>query len=117
MQTHDEYLVYTYYKNTCFYFKNKKLHREEGPAIVSPKDKTKRLFEKLKDESLYTRVFEPVYPNEQNEVLLFDIHYLISCYYWDGVEYKSKEEMHAIKLHEELETNLSKIPKDKKMKI
>jgi hypothetical protein len=41
MENKDEYLVYTSQNNDTFYFKNRKLHRENGPAIVCRKDKNK----------------------------------------------------------------------------
>jgi hypothetical protein len=120
MTTDDEYLVYTGHHNTTFYFKNKKLHREAGPAIICRKDNNKKKFEGLKDESLYTRVFEPI---EQNEEMLFHVIYCDSNYYLDGVRYPTANEMHKARtekakneLAEELSANETvKIPK--KIKI
>ena len=118
MTTDDEYLVYTGHHNTTFYFKNKKLHREAGPAIVCKKDNNKKKFEGLGDEGLYTRVFEPVFePNEKSsDSLLYIVYHCDSVYYLDGVRYSSKQEMDAFMLNNELEKNL-KPSQDKKMKI
>lgn len=112
----DEYLVYTSGTHDTFYFKNGKLHREDGPAIVCRKDKSKKNFEGLKDEALYTRVSEPV---EQNDDMLFYIIHCDSSYYYEGVRYNNKQEMSAILLKKELNNNVSQVTNNdsKKMKI
>jgi hypothetical protein len=113
MTTDDEYLVYTGHHNTTFYFKNKKLHREAGPAIICRKDNNKKKFEGLKDESLYTRVFEPIAQNE----MLFNVIYCDSCYYLDDVRHTEQEFNNLVKikqLNKELQEDLPRNKKETK---
>jgi hypothetical protein len=58
MNNHDEYLVYTKNNGNKLYYKNKKLHREAGPAIVIAEDVEK--YTKLSDEHLYLPTDKPV---------------------------------------------------------
>lgn len=118
----DEYLVYTSPTHDTFYFKNRKLHRESGPAIVCRKDKNKGNFVGLHDQVLYKRVFDPV-EHEQNDPILFEAFHCDSSYYLEGIRYKTENELHIARtekakneLAEELSTNETiKIPK--KLKI
>jgi vacuolar-type H+-ATPase subunit I/STV1 len=116
MDTKDEYLVYTSHNNDTFYFKNRKLHREDGPAIISHKDKSKGTFDGLKDRVLYTRVSEPVEPNEQNDEILFESYHLSSEYFLEGVRFKSKQEMYASIINNELNEKTERVL-SKKTKI
>lgn len=58
MSNKDEYLVYTQFDGSRFYYKNKKLHREVGPAIVIYKDIAQ--YTNLSDETLYIPTDKPV---------------------------------------------------------
>lgn len=58
MNNKDEYLVYTKPVGTKLYYKNKKLHREAGPAIVIPEDLDK--YSQLSDSDLYIPTDQPV---------------------------------------------------------
>lgn len=58
MSNQDEYLVYTKSIGTKLYYKNKKLHREAGPAIVIPEDIDK--YKQLSDSDLYIPTDQPV---------------------------------------------------------
>lgn len=56
--TIEQYQFYTNSNGVRFYYKNKKLHREEGPAIVIPRDADKYL--DLNDKELYKKSVNPV---------------------------------------------------------
>lgn len=58
MNNNDEYVVYLKHDGSRLYYKNKKLHREIGPAIVIEEDIDK--YTKLLDENLYTETDKPV---------------------------------------------------------
>jgi hypothetical protein len=125
MDNKDEYIFFINQFKTRFYYKNKRLHRENGPAVVISEDKDKYI--NLEDKDLYKEVFEPVIqsiPNNKEsnikEYLIFDgihfmntlphrpgmiSHYRFSIYYWDGTPY-SKEQFEIIKLKNELENNM-----------
>lgn len=104
MDTKDEYLCYTNQNNTTFYFKNRKLHRSDGPAILSPRDR--KNYEGIKDSVLYVESKDEVEPNHQKDVLLFYCHYTHSYFYLEGVRYNSQKEMDSFSLHEELNNDL-----------
>lgn len=107
----DEYLVYNNpNSNADFYYKNKKLHREAGPAIVINKDKDK--YSNLSDYKLYKRVTEPVVPETMLTYVVQDYQQDIkfvkrpfiphcSAYLLEGRDYE-KAEFDAIILEKEL---------------
>jgi hypothetical protein len=125
MENKDEYLVYTRNDRTRFYYKNKKLHREAGPAVVIYEEYNKYL--NLGDENLYKRTTESVEKTNSDDflveclpngnfVVLKDppIYYLTSYYYLNGIEY-TEQEFNAIILKEKLCKELAE--KDKEEKI
>jgi len=116
----DEYLTETK-DGIVFFYKNRRLHREAGPAAFLEKEKEQYL--NLGDEYLYK-------PNQSNKYIIDEISLLIievsilkgdNIYYLEGKEY-SKEEFTFIlekkMLYDELneETSNSKI-KEKKLKV
>jgi hypothetical protein len=58
----DQYQLYINSNGVRFYYKNKKLHREDGPAIVIPKDVEK--YSQLKDNTLYKKSIAPIINHE-----------------------------------------------------
>lgn len=125
MEHQDEYIFFINQYKTRFYYKNKKLHRGVGPAVVIFEDQDK--YSHLEDLDLYNQVFEPViaaHPNNKDlnikEYLVFDgihfinelphipgmiSHYRFSTYYWDGRPC-SREQFEIIKLRSELENEM-----------
>lgn len=107
----DEYLVYNNpNSNADFYYKNKLLHREAGPAIVVHGDTDK--YSNLSDKKLYKRVTEPVVPQKmvtyieqyyQKEIRFVEKPFIPSCskYFLDDKDYL-KEEFDALVLEKEL---------------
>jgi hypothetical protein len=123
----DEYLVYNNpNSNADFYYKNKQLHREMGPAIVVHKDKDK--YSNLSDKKLYKRVTEPVVPETmithivqdyQNDIKFIKKPFVPYCsaYLLEGKDYE-KQEFDAIILEKELSQVVPNNPiKVKKLKI
>lgn len=124
MNNKDEYIFFINENKTRFYYKNKRLHRELGPAVVIFDDNNK--YTNLEDEHLYKQVFDKVIsisPNTQSVIkgyLIFDgihfinelpqipgmiSHYRFSTYYWEGIPC-SKEQFEIIKMKNELEKNM-----------
>jgi hypothetical protein len=125
----DEYLVYNNPSNNAdFYYKNGKLHREAGPAIVINKDIEK--YSNLSDKKLYVRVNEPVVPERMvTEIIMGfknEIEHVkrpwkpdFSFYFLEGKPY-TKEEHAALVLEKELSETSSlnqSQQKTKKLKI
>lgn len=119
MNNKDEYLVFVRYDKTRFYFKNRKLHREAGPAIVRPEDENK--YTNLIDEELYKEVTDSLVseygldeekiidlPNGKVLLILEEpmSYYLGSFYFLDGMQYK-EQQFNAIKLRKELSEKLN----------
>ncbi len=116
MDIKDEYLVYIDEGKTHRYYKNKKLHREAGPAYVCTIDVEK--YTNLSDEDLYKKVYEPVVPKIKGTQPL-DINgeifliysspikstYYGSYYYLEGIKY-SKEDFEKIMFKNNLEKEL-----------
>lgn len=128
MTEKDEYIVCLGMNQTRFYFKNKKLHREIGPAIVCPGYIEQ--YTNLADESLYTEKpgseFISTIPNENKfnymtssgrRLSMFDVHYFTCGYYLEGNSY-SEQKFNAIQLKKQLEQELKqKTMEDKKIKL
>lgn len=125
----DKYVVYIRKDGTRFYYKNNKLHRESGPAIVISDDKDK--YTKLDDDSLYEKTFQPVLVDvreDMYEVVKFPngkivtyettmTFYIFSQYYLDGMKYSEKE-FQTIKLKENMEKDLAeKLENSKRIKL
>jgi hypothetical protein len=146
MNSKDEYLVYLKHDGSKLYYKNKKLHRESGPAIVIKEDIDK--YAKLLDENLYTETDKPVEVIEfivgdtaKNKVkqlikighlkkrnpspfiisfeqpLEYSYENVASTYWLEGKNY-SKEEFTSIMLKKEMEAELPKADtQPKKLKV
>ncbi len=69
MEKKDEYLVYTRKDGTIFHYKNKKLHRDAGPAVVVPKDIEK--YSNLGDKDLYKKSISPVIDHKDNGIMKY----------------------------------------------
>lgn len=126
----DEYIVKkcSYGKGVYFYYKNGKLHRENGPAIVSSYDIGRIKGRKPKDESLYKEeiVKESVPIEHMNIHIVDDSPGLCpeiypATYYLEGQAYTKKQfdELKAkIDIKNELSSELSvTLSKTKKAKI
>lgn len=123
----DKYVVYSNPNNNVdFYYKNKKLHREDGPAIVIHKDKDKDKYSNLSDKKLYEVVTEPVVPETMVTHIVMgyrnDIEYITkpwkpdhSAYYLENKQYE-KQEFDALILEKELSHTTTPI-KNKKLKL
>lgn len=120
MDTQDEYVFYDKEDGARFYFKNKKLHREAGPAIVVPNEREKYI--NLIDESLYKPIpvvktqsissqsyYEDVF-SENGSVyrpnLIYNLYAVPkSEYYLDGTNYPEKK-FNVLVLKNQLENQL-----------
>lgn len=133
----DEYTFYIDGDGTTFYYKNKKLHREEGPAFISKSNKSE--FLNLKDQYSYKEVFEPykkeiaenikaiysvhntnsmkkistIFPKTINAVISFEapieyVYVYSFAYYLEGIEY-SKKEFDIIILKNKMEKELNQV--------
>lgn len=111
MKKQDEYIVKIYDDGTRFYYKNNKLHREAGPAIINSKHV--EYYINLVDEHLYKEVHQKT-PKKEGKMITIEtesgpiityegpIEYHYSTeYYLEGKPYK-KEEFDAILLEKEL---------------
>jgi hypothetical protein len=58
MKSNDKYELYINKSGVIFYYKNKKLHREAGPAIVIARDAEK--YANLEDKDLYKKSISPI---------------------------------------------------------
>lgn len=118
MKNKDEYLAYTRKDGTIFYYKNKKLHREAGPAIVIHEEFKK--YTNLEDEGLYKKVTNPVIVSSSNDFEIKTLpngdfmvyersitYYVGSSHYINGIFY-SEQQFNAIKLKEYLDKTISK---------
>lgn len=145
MNDKDEYLVYTKENGDRLYYKNKKLHRETGPAIIVKEDINKYL--NLPDANLYIPTNTPVEVKDTNKnktksTTMYDMKNLkdilfsnpnvysiedpieykfliipISSYWLEGKKY-TKEEFNSIMLKKELDQELSIVEhQSKKTKI
>jgi hypothetical protein len=112
----DEYIVKkcSYGKGVYFYYKNGKLHREEGPAIVSSYDIGRIKGRKSKDEVLYKEkiIHEAVPPGHTNTAIIEDPSGLcpeinMAVYYLEGQPY-SKKDFKEIKTKIDMKNELSK---------
>lgn len=123
MSSNDEYIVYIDEGKTSRYYKNKKLHREAGPAYVCTIDKEK--YTNLSDEDLYRKVYKPVIPEEEVKAFHIDYFHLSggnsipvaspfkstyygSYYYLEGIKY-SKKEFDTILFKNKMECELSQL--------
>jgi hypothetical protein len=122
MESQDEYLVYVKSNGMRFYCKNKDLHRENGPAIVSEQDNAEY---EILDKHLYKEVAQPYakWPHikvERYKNLYTNIVFSTSCgpnYYLNGISY-SKEDFDIIILKNKLEKELPyNLEQPKKAKI
>jgi hypothetical protein len=123
MQNEDEYIVKIHNDGTHFYYKNKQLHREVGPAIISPKDIQK--YKDLSDEHLYQKVHVKIPPlkgkistiyTENGSILSYESpieHVYSTAYYLNNIPYLENE-FNAIMLEKELQKNNSQ---SKKLKL
>jgi hypothetical protein len=117
----DEYIVYIY--GDRYYYKNKKLHRENGPAFVP--EELKEEYTGLGDDDLYVKIFmtskKKFEPHKiKKEYNIEDDR--VPHFFLEGVKYESQKEINAFKLNQELNnelpTKLIKINKNnKKLKI
>jgi hypothetical protein len=146
MNNSDEYLVYTKENGNKLYYKNKKLHREVGPAIVILEDIEK--YTNLSDENLYLPTDKPVNAiniiankikqgkNKITQLVQLKSRYsslpkiytledpveypfgeLASTYWLEGKNY-SKEDFDRIILKQEMDLELSKsLSQPKKLKV
>jgi len=122
----DEYLVYRNPRNNAdYYYKNKQLHREDGPAIVVEDEKD--LYSNLSDKNLYKRVNEQVVEevfevysecNYNGDITTGKRYFnpKSSCYYLNAIEY-SKEELYAFILEKELNKEINNKKQIKKLKL
>lgn len=62
MKSKDQYELYINKSGVIFYYKNKKLHREFGPAIVIPRDAER--YTNLEDKDLYKKSISPIINHE-----------------------------------------------------
>jgi len=123
MKTNDEYTVGILNNHLC-YFKNGLLHREDGPALYyfdNEEGLSKYMEDKnnLKDYNLYKQISsEEIDRKNIPAFVTFNISYLgQTCFYLKGTRY-NPEEFEAIKLNDQLESELPKPkPKDKKFKV
>lgn len=114
----DEYIVKkcSYGNGVYFYYKNGKLHREAGPAIVSSYDIGRIKGRKPKDESLYKEeIVKESVPIEHINVDVVDDSNVLcpelypATYYLEGQAYTKKQfdELKAIiDMKNELSTEL-----------
>lgn len=124
MENQDQYIVYLI-KGASFYYKNNKLHREEGPAYVP--EQSKSLYRNLSDHNLYKRV--TIHDLKESDVVypiynkLFNGFYLSNTplFFLEGIQYEKsdfKVKAEKFKLNRELQ---KKMPihesTSKKMKI
>jgi hypothetical protein len=111
MENQDEYILKIQDDGTRFYYKNNKLHREAGPALINRRDVEK--FSNLVDEHLYKEVHKKRPKKELKMVTIetengpiftyegpIEYHYSTE-YYLDGKTYQ-EEEFNAILLEKEL---------------
>lgn len=115
----DEYLLLIRQDGTRIYYKNKTMHREDGPAIIPSKDTQQ--YTGLPDESLYAQVSEPesldkfivdqIILESQKTKFYFGVIYPLvrysePQYYLNGIKYTEKE-FHSIRLKNKIEKELS----------
>jgi hypothetical protein len=119
----DEYVFYINEDKNIFYYKNKKLHREAGPAVVLSNDIDRYIH--LSDKTLYKEVFTPVTEDSEKNDYEIEISYYdgfnftyeaikqqfsshnISTYYWEGIPCNEKE-FAAYKMKKALDMELAK---------
>jgi len=92
----DQYLVYARNDGTMFYYKNKKLHRDAGPAIVIAKDIQN--YSNLGDEDLYKKSISPVIDHSEDNGIMKYINDIEDNFgsSWGKPSYKSKGLIHLI---------------------
>jgi hypothetical protein len=124
MKNEDEYIVKIHDDGTRFYYKNKQLHRETGPAVINPKDVEK--YKDLSDESLYQEVhvsnpskkgkMNTIY-TENGPIITYESpieHIYSTAFYLNDIPYLENE-FNAIILEKELQNSNNN--KSKKIKL
>jgi hypothetical protein len=106
----DEYQFYTDYYGKIYYYKNRQLYREAGPAIVVAKEKDK--YSNLDDKDLYKPINFPILKwgdnksgNSQITQIVVELMMGHSEYYLEDVKY-TESEFKSLMLKKELDGQL-----------
>jgi hypothetical protein len=110
LKNQDKYEMFIETNYKIYFFKNGKLHREAGPAIVLNKDIEK--YTNLSDKVLYKLIDKPLYPPlvdpysaENFNASFQNIISNDSEYYLEGKEY-TEDEFKVLMLKKELDSQL-----------
>jgi hypothetical protein len=109
MEEKDEYIVYINDYKTRYYYKNGKLHREAGPAVVrgSHIENYQGLVDKYPYKEILLHTYEAPKGYESQDLQYEDnLSWYTAMYYLEGKPYSQKE-FEKIKLALDLNNELS----------
>lgn len=106
----DEYIIYINIAGSKFYYKNKKLHRENGPAYFCNKnDDVHLLVEENYQEIIQNPFDDQTRLSEKFQILNKDLWPFSCQFFLEGVNYSEEDFIiisQKIKLKDELKENL-----------